>query len=532
MAQKFSLKTKILTLIISLLIFVTVLVTGIYGYIEWNQTKNAMGERALSVATTISLMPEVIDAFELDEPSEVIQPIAEKIRDKVGAEFIVVGNKNSIRYSHTQEFKIGRKMVGGDNEQALIHGEYYKSEAVGSLGPSLRGKAPIFNDQGEVIGLVSVGFMLEDIRGTIYDRLTVLYITGLGVLGLGIIGGVFLTRSIRNDILGLEPHEIVSLYRERKAVLRSVKEGIIAIDSDGIITILNNSARKMLGLTEDVKFKHINDVLPNTKMFKVLHEGKADTDDEMILRDRVVIVNRTPIYENKEVVGVVASFRDKTEIQQMLDALSEVKSYSEDLRAQTHEYTNKLYVISGLLQLGNYQEAIDLIQEEYEQHQHQTKTLFKYIEDQTAQAILLGKIGKASEKKVELVIDENSSLSQLPKHINTSKMITILGNLLDNAIEAVNDGDSKKVNFFATDIGNDIIFEVSDEGYGIPSDLQSQIFKKSFSTKGTDDRGYGLSIVEEVVDELRGNIEIQSEEGEGTVFTVYLPKQVEEGDDV
>ncbi|TFB19599.1 sensor histidine kinase [Filobacillus milosensis] len=530
MRKKFSLKTKILTLIISLLLFVTVLITGIYSYIEWNQTKESMGQRALDVATSISLMPEVIDAFELEEPSEVIQPIAENIREKVGAEFIVVGNKNSIRYSHPQEFKIGRRMVGGDNDQALIHGNYYKSEAIGSLGPSLRGKAPIFNEQGEIIGLVSVGFMLEDIRGAIYDRLEVLFVSAFAVLGLGAVGGVFLTRSIRQDILGLEPHQIVSLYRERKAVLRSIREGIIAIDRDGMITILNYSARKLLGLTEDMKYKHINEVLPNTKMYDVLENGESDMDDEMILRNRVVIVNRTPIYEDGEVVGVVASFRDKTEIQEMLNALSEVKSYSEDLRAQTHEYTNKLYVISGLLQLGNYQEAIDLIQEEYEQHQHQTKKLFKHLEDHTVQAILLGKIGKASEKKVNLMIDENSSLSPLPAHINTSKMVTILGNLLDNAIEAVSDQENKEITFFATDLGNDIIFEVNDNGVGISDEAQRQIFEKGFSTKGMDDRGYGLSIVQEVVEELQGLIEVNSEKGRGTVFTVYLPKQLKEGD--
>ncbi|GEL78007.1 ATP-binding protein [Tenuibacillus multivorans] len=528
--QKFSLRTKILSLFISILLFVTLMITGIYSYVEWNQTKDSIGQRALDVATSISLMPEVIDAFELEEPSEVIQPIAESIRERVGAEFIVVGNQDSIRYSHPQEFKIGRTMVGGDNDQALVHGQYYKSEAVGSLGPSLRGKAPIINDQGEIIGIVSVGFMLDDIRGMVYDRLIVIFITALVVLGLGIVGGVFLTRSIRRDILGLEPHEIVSFYRERKAVLRSIKEGIIAIDQDGKITILNHSAREMLGLTEDAKFKPIDEVLPNTNMKQVLENGEPNVDDEIILKDRVVIVNRTPIYENGEVAGVVASFRDKTEIQEMLNTLSEVKSYSEDLRAQTHEYTNKLYVISGLLQLGHYDEAIRLIQEESNQHNYQTKTLFSHIEDQTIQAILLGKIGKASEKKVELNIDENSSLSPLPKHINTSKMITILGNLLDNAIEAASESDNNEVTFFATDLGNDIILEVSDQGTGIPKELQRHIFEKGFSTKDEDDRGYGLSIVDEVVNELSGTIEVQSEVGKGTVFTVYLPKRMNEGE--
>lgn len=527
MAKQMSLQTKILTLIVSLVIFVTALLTVINSYIEYNQTKEYIGDRALNVATTISFMPEVIEAFETEKPSEIIQPIAERIREKIGAEFIVVGNTESIRYSHPQPYKIGRKMVGGDNDLALIHGQYYKSEAVGSLGPSLRGKAPIFNDEGEIIGIVSVGFMQEDIRDMVFDRVMKISAMSLFVLGLGVVGGIFLTKSIRKDMMGLEPHEIASLYRDRKAVLRSIKEGIIAIDREGRITIMNHSARKMLGLTEDAKYKHIEEVLPNTKMYDVLKSGKPDADEEIMLKDKVVIVNRTPIFEGDDVVGVVASFRDKTEIQEMLNTLSEVKNYSEDLRAQTHEYTNKLYVLSGLLQLGRYDEAIALLQEESEQHNIQTRTLFSNIEDQTVQAILLGKLGKASEKKIDFLIDENSSLAPLPEHISMSKLITILGNLLDNAMEAVSQRQDKQVTFFATDLGHDIIFEISDHGPGVSEEIEEQMFERGFSTKGSSgNRGYGLWNVREVVRDLGGSIEVKSKRDEGAVFTVYLPKQV------
>ncbi|WP_188207941.1 ATP-binding protein [Alkalibacillus aidingensis] len=520
-----SLKTKIITLVALLLILVILLITAIFSYIEWSKTKENIGQRALDVATSISHTPEVIEAFELDNPSEVIQPIAEDIRKAIGAEFIVVGNEDSIRYSHPNEDRLGLRMVGGDNDRALIHGEYYKSEAVGSLGPSLRGKAPIFNEEDEIIGIVSVGFMQEDIRSIIFDRLRTLFMSSSIILALGVLGSIFLTNSIRKDILGLEPHEIVQLYRERRAVLRSIKEGIIAIDRNGKITIMNHSARKMLDLTEEEKSQHIDEVLPNTKVYQVLEHGEPEYDDEMILKDRVVIVSHTPIWEENEVVGVVASFRDKTEIQDMINTLSEVKNYSEDLRAQTHEYTNKLYVISGLLQLGNYQEAINMIQEESKQHNHQTKTLFSNVEDQSVQAILLGKLGKASEKKIDLIIDEGSSMSTSPEHISTSKLVTILGNLIDNAMEAVSHKEHGKVVFSVTDLGNDIIFEVSDQGDGIREEDQQRIFDKGFSTKGHRDRGYGLFIVEEVVHELNGTIEVHSEPGQGTVFIVYLPKQ-------
>nr|GGG79565.1 ATPase [Virgibacillus oceani] len=524
--KNISLQTKILTLIISLILFVTISFTCIIAFMETKQTEENMGQRALQAAATISFMPTIIDAFKLDNPSKVIQPIVQRIKKRVGAEFIVIGNADSIRYAHPDEEKLGKHMVGGDNGKALIHGEYYTSKAVGSLGPSLRGKAPIFNEAGDIIGIVSVGFMIEDIKTVIFNKLIKVSGFAFIVILMGVAGGVMLSRNIRKDILGLEPHQIASLYRERQAILFSITEGIIAIDQDGKITMMNYSAQRILGLAEDCTNRKVEDVLPNTRMYHVLQSGKKEKNKEMILQDKHIIVNRTPIVENGRVAGVVASFRDKTELNEMLDTLSEVKRYSEDLRAQTHEFTNKLYVLSGLLQLGHYNEAIQLIQTESDIHNHQNKVLLGQITDRTVQAILLGKIGKASEKKVEFSIDPNSALQGVPKHIDMSKLIMILGNLIDNAIEAVEGQASKRVVFFVTDVGEDIVFDISDNGNGIKDDTIHQIFNRGFSTKEQADRGYGLSTVKEIVDELHGSIEVHNQKNGGAVFSVFLPKQL------
>ncbi|WP_243297828.1 ATP-binding protein [Bacillus litorisediminis] len=519
-------QTKLLVLIISLLLFVIILLTGIYSYFETKQTEQHMGQLALQVATTVSLMPGIKEAFELDNPADVIQPIAEKIRKEVGAEYIVVGNKDSIRYSHPQPWKIGKKMVGGDNDSALIHGESYISKAVGSLGPALRGKAPIFDQEGNIIGIVSVGFMLEDIQAVIFNKLINFSLIALLVLVLGIGGGILLARNIRKDTLGLEPRQIASLYRERNAILHSIKEGIIAVDDKGIITMMNHTARNMLGISDNPINQPIEKVIPNTEMYRVLESGIYESDQEMILRDRVVIVNRTPILEKDKVVGVVASFRDKTEVTEMINTLSEVRKYSEDLRAQTHEYTNKLYAISGLLQLGEYEEAIEFIQAESSFNQIQNRILSEQIQDHKVQAILLGKLGKASEHKITFIIDPNSFLKPLPKHIDISKLITILGNLIDNAFEEVMKSPKKEVTFFATDIGHDIVFEIADTGKGIDFENQPDIFEKGVSKKKGKDRGFGLAIVKQVVAELNGTIELHNQPEGGAVFSVFIPKQV------
>jgi len=225
---------------------------------------------------------------------------------------------------------------------------------------------------------------------------------------------------------------------------------------------------------------------------------------------------------------VVASFRDKTEIEQMLNTLSEVNSYSEDLRAQTHEYTNKLYVLLGLLQLEEFEQAIEMIQSETRGLQFQNSIVFNHIEDTKVQAILLGKLGKASEKKINFEIVSDSFLKELPAHFKISNLIVILGNLIDNAFEAVSGLESPNVKFFATDIGSDIIFEIADNGKGISDRDIPLLFTRGFTSKnGAEPRGFGLSNAEDAVVEMNGMIEVQSTPESGTVFTVYLPKEYE-----
>ncbi|MEN1969562.1 sensor histidine kinase [Lentibacillus sp. N15] len=526
--KRISLQTKILVLITSLVLFVTVLLAGILSYIESKDTTESIGNRALNVATAISFMPTVKEALEIDDPAGVIQPLADQIREKVGAEYIVIGDEKGVRYAHPDENKLGKHMVGGDNDRAVVKGKYYTSRAVGSLGPALRGKAPIFNDQGDIIGLVSVGFMVKDIKSIVLGKLIKISGIALLVLVFGIVGGIILARNIRKDTLGLEPHEIASLYRDRDAILHSIKEGVIAVDKAGYISMINPSARKILSLNRDMRFKKVEEVIPNTQMYQVLKTGALVNDEEMHLNHREIIVNRTPIIENGEVVGVVASFRDKTEVNEMLNALSDVRKYSEDLRAQTHEFTNKLYVLSGLLQLGHYDEAIELIQQESDLHVNQNKVVLTQVKDKTVQAILLGKISKASEKKISFVVDDNSSLETVPKQIDTVKLIMVLGNVIDNALEAVEDSENGQVTFFTTDLGKDIVFEIADNGGGIAEDTMTHIFDTGFSTKSEFDRGYGLATVRETVDELRGVIEVHNQPGGGAVFSVFIPKKVEE----
>ncbi|HWI47167.1 MAG TPA: sensor histidine kinase [Rummeliibacillus sp.] len=524
--RKFTLQTKILGLTFSLSFILIILLTTYYTYMEGKQIVEDRGRLALELSKTISVMPSIINAFDSEQPSKIIQPITEQIRKKTGAEFIVVGNKEGIRYSHPEPDKIGKRMVGGDNERAIQKGQSYISEARGSLGLSMRGKSPILNKNGEIIGVVSVGYLVKDIEKQIFNDISKELFISLLALLISIIGSYLLARSIRKEMLGLEPYEIAHLYKEKNAVLHSVQEGILSIDQNGKITSMNQRAKKFLGVKGSVRNLMIDEFFPSSQLYSVLNSGESKIDIEQSWKQKIMIVSCTPILDKESVRGVVASFREKTEIEQMMNTLSEMKTYSEELRAQTHEFTNKLYVLSGLLQLGEYEDAIEMIQKETSELQFQNQIVFEQIKDTKIQVILLGKIGVASEKKIMLEIDSQSYLEKLPDHILLSQLTLILGNIIDNAFDAVVNVKNPTIKFSATDIGEDIIFEVSDNGKGISDEDVSSIFQMGFTSKeGDSPRGFGLSNADKAVKELGGIIEVQNGK-ENTVFTVYLPKDL------
>ncbi|RLL43890.1 sensor histidine kinase [Oceanobacillus piezotolerans] len=524
--KRVSLQTKILGLVLTLSLFLVFLLTAYFTYMEARQIIEDRGLLALNLSKTISFMPSIIEAFESEDPPKIIQPIAERIRMETGAEFVVVGNRDRIRYSHPVESQIGKQMVGGDSERVFQEGEYYISKAQGSLGLSIRGKAPIFNENSQIIGIVSVGFLVEDVRELVVKNISKeLYISVIAVI-ISILCSYFLAKSIRKDIYGLEPFQIANLYKEKRAVLHAVKEGILSTDHHGIITSMNQQAKELLDIKGSARNIKVEEFLPADYIYRVLQSGDPEIDKEIQWKDKMIIVSCTPIFGDKGVSGAVASFRDKTEIVQMMNTLSEMKEYSEGLRAQTHEYANNLYVLSGLLQLGEYDEALTMIQSETAELKEQNRIVFEQIEDIKVQAILLGKLGKASEKKIKFEIDAESYIGKLPEHIQMSQITIILSNLIDNAFEAVYGSDEPIVKLFATDLGDDIIFEISDNGKGITDQEVQKLFERGFTSKsGELPRGYGLQNVERAVKELKGIIEVTNGT-KYTVFAVYLPKEL------
>lgn len=525
--KRLRLQTKLILLMCTLTFTLIVAMSFTFQHMWTSSYKSQIGSKALNLAKTVASIPELRKAFTETEPSQTIQPLIEDIRKQTDAEYIVVGNRDGIRYSHPVPSRIGETMVGGDNEP-VFRGESIISEATGTLGLALRGKTPVFDEHGEVIGVVSVGFLIEDINKQAYQFRNIIIGIAMAALIMGAMGAAFIANNVKRSIMGLEPEDIGRLYQEKEAVLESIHEGIVAVNKKGIITLINQNALSMLGTDKksEVTGKPILEVLPYTTLPEVIRTGVAETDSEAIVGGNVVIVNRLPVKDrNGIVIGAVSSFRNKSELYLLTQQLSQLKQYADGLRAQTHEFSNKLHTISGLIQLESYQEAIDFITRESDAQSDLLKLTLKEIPDPIIGGLLIGKINRARELKVNLNIEEESTFKDVPSSIDRNMLVTILGNLLDNAMEAVlGNRENKHVSLLLTDLGQDLILEIEDNGPGIPAEISDQIFHVGFSTKKAEKRGIGLALVKRAVEGLGGMIEHHPGQAGGTRFFVAIPK--------
>ena len=245
--ERISLQLKMVVCIVALVLFQLSIVGAVSIQLISDIHEEQMGKRVLGVAHVIARMPQLADLIKQGDPEGKIQFLAEKIRRDTGAQFVVVGDHTGSRYSHPDPEKIGMTMVGGDNDLALKQCKSYTPKAVGTLGPSLRGKVPIFDANGGIAGIVSVGFLEENIEQKIGGHRITVIVLILVLIAISVVIAMVLARSFKRAIFGLEPDEIGRLFKERNAILGSIREGIVAIDQNGVITMINQAAKKLLG---------------------------------------------------------------------------------------------------------------------------------------------------------------------------------------------------------------------------------------------------------------------------------------------
>lgn len=530
MLNNLTLQARMIVYVVVLVLVELVIIGGQSVLLVSDVQEKQISARALAIANSIAAFPVIAQLIETQDPDRQIQKIVEDIRNKSEATFIVVGDNNGYRYSHPDPDKIGLLMVGGDNSRALLDGEGYISRAIGTLGPSLRAKVPIFNDSGNIVGLVSIGFLEKTITEKSNNLSSKIIILVLGLLLIGVISAIVLARSFRKAIFGLEPKEIGRLFKERNAIIEAMREGVIATDLEDKITMLNQAAITTLKLSSEKDYLNtpIQEIVASANFSSIIDSEQSLLDQEYIIDGNIIVVNSIPILSENRVTGVVSSFRRKDQLDFLGKELSQLKEFSGLLRAQTHEYSNKLHTISGLIQLGAHDEAVQLISSETTGYQELLRLLLVAVPDPIIAGCILGKYNRAKELGINFELDNESNFTNIPTFINRHKIVTVLGNLLDNAFESVlkTPPQQRKVCLSLIDVGHDIIMEIEDSGEGVAKELTDKIFNTGFTTSSKQGKGIGLGLVMKALHLLHGQITLTESTLGGALFTVYIPKEI------
>ncbi|HHX8496462.1 TPA: ATP-binding protein [Vibrio diabolicus] len=527
-------KRMLIIMTLSGLIELLLLVAAGFTYLKINQEQE-MGEKALGVARFLADSAVVREMIETQNP-QPYQLRFRELTEAIGAAFIVIGDHKGVRLIHPVDERLGKPMRGGDNRRALERGLSYVSTAQGSLGYSVRGKAAIFDEQGNIIGVVSVGYLLDRLQDRIEPFLAFLILMVIVVVVANAVVSNYASRKFQRAILGFEPEEIGRLYGELEVTMSTIKEGVLSIDAQGILRSINRSACQILGIDREAALnKPLTETLRDSDLYTVLETGQEDHDIEIFLNHKRLIANRSPIYVDGKIVGAVSSFRLRDEINDLTEQLSQTKEYADLLRSQTHEHRNKLNTISGLVQMGELDAVQKLIGQETAHYQAMIEFLRDTVKDPLIAGMLLGKTERARELGLQLVVEEGSRLEPLPEWLNSEDLVTILGNLIDNAFDAtltsIRDesnvaSERRNIDVSVSDYGNEVILEVIDQGCGLPSDMEPQaLFKKGVSTKSRQNRGVGLHLVNQLATRYHGHVEMMPNTNYGTRITVYLPKE-------
>ncbi|HEY8890689.1 MAG TPA: sensor histidine kinase [Clostridium sp.] len=517
------LKTKITAFVIGILL----LTIGSISILSFNQMKivlkDQFGHNLLNIANSVSMSYLVQNYLEGNNKinGEALNNQIESIRRKTKVEFIVVMDMKGIRHTHPIKKEIGKKFEGGDEKRVLTKGEEYVSEARGSLGLSLRAFTPIFKD-GKQIGAVAIGSPINEVYNEIYSKIDEFIPFIILGLILGVIAATLLSSNIKKAIFGLEPAEIAWILKEKEAVIESVKEGILAVDKSGKVTLFNKEAGDILHLKEEDIGKNITNLSYENKISEVLKVGKYYENIEMKVRPGLTILCKyNPLKNDKdEVIGVVMNFRDLTEVKKMAEELTGIKKMTWSLRAQNHEFMNKLHTISGLIQLEEYKEALKFISNVAKNRNGINSILTNQIKNVSIAALLFSKFNKAEEARIVFEIDADSQLNELPQYMSEDELGSIIGNLIENSFDEVNVDGSGTVYFKIFVIDDHLKIQIKDNGQGISYEIRDTIYEIGTTTK-VGQRGIGMYIVKNIIDDMQGTIVFNVENG--TQWDIDIP---------
>lgn len=499
---------------------VLLLVFALYSMQITRATRDDVKDTALGIARTFADSPDVRRGLMASPQDNIIQPIAQAVTRRNDLLFTVVTDMRGIRYSHPNEALLGLHFIGDDLTPAL-EGKENVSVNRGALAEALRVFTPVYDNQHDQIGVVIVGISLKKVedqitRGRLNAVWTILFsilMSSLAIWGL--------VRVLKRILFGLEPYEISALFEQRQAMLQSLREGVIAVDTHGRVTMVNHAAREILLLPSGQQSENASEPLL-ASLREVAKTGVARQDREIGCNGRLLLCNMVPVKSQNRVIGAISTFRDKTEVSQLMQRIDGMVNYVDALRAHTHEFMNKLHVILGLLHMKRYDKLEEYILQTANNYQTDIGAIQRKIKSPVIAGFLFGKINRAREAGVTLTLAEDCHLPDTANEEQAAVLVTVLGNLIENALDAMHDQPEGEIGLLLHYQSGWLSCEVSDDGPGIDPLHLEDVFTKGYSTKG-ENRGVGLFLARQQIQNLGGDITVESEPGVFTQFFVHIP---------
>jgi two-component system, CitB family, sensor kinase len=521
--SKRQLSTRILASVVGILLASSVVGFVLVTLSQRSELEADYQKRALAVAQTFASIPSIRQALVTRMPAQrqLIQSLAQQVRHETGATYIVVIDRAGVRYSHPNPALIGQRI----REPVIaLDGRDHTGVDHGNLGISANARVPIFAPNGSTpIGEVSAGILERQVSDQLLNELPSLLLYFACALAIGVVASVTLARRLKRSTFGLELDEIAALVQEREAMLHGIREGVITLDRDDRVTLINDEAQRLIPIDGDPVGQPIEQFVTHRRLCDLL-TGKVTGADRIVVTDEhILTVNRMPVFRQGRNLGAVITLRDRTELEGLLRELDSVDALTDALRAQQHEFSNRMHTVAGLIELGDPDAAVRYALDVSGQAAGRAEAIRERVAAPEIAALLLAKATVAAERGVELELSDESRL--VATGIDTTTMVSIVGNLIDNAIDAAAAGSPPAcVTVRLTSSIENVKVEVSDTGPGVPDELSTRIFADGFTTKSPDGRrhrGIGLALVHRLVTRAGGSITVTS--AGATKFTVMLP---------
>ena len=513
-------------LLLQVMIVLAVLIA--VGAISVAQTARTFERQELrparSAAENLAANPLVRQGIRTAEPggSSGLATVAESVRTVSGSTGVLLTDTRGVALVSSDPAQVGHRVRLGSDRVLAGASWTGKQELGGST--VVVAQVPVYDLHGRVVGVASVERGVPPVwtrLGDVAPNLLV-YLGVASLLGLG--GSLLLSRRVKRQTLGMEPTEIAGLVEHREALVHGVKEGVVALDREGRVTVVNDSARDLLLLPADAVGRRLDEMELDPEVIEALNSTQSGSDRLLVVGDRVLALNRRPLRSHGSVIGSVTTLRDRTELSALERELGSSRATSNTLRAQTHEFANQLHTISGLLHLQEYDEVVSFVDGVRLSRTSLYDEVTSRLEDASVAALLIAKASLASERGASLVLRPESHLGKVYGALSRD-LTTVVGNLVDNALDAAAETPSdrpSRVEVLITDTSRSVVVRVRDSGPGVADG--EAVFRQGYSTKAVGEegaRGFGLALTRLVCRRRGGDVTWRNDDG--AVFTATLP---------